>query len=105
MTFLINIDSKDSDVLGNPREFLKSKNFSGSSCKIQGAFSVQIAVELISSKTIWLYTRTIKDECCETVASGGVVDTVYLDFQKAFDTVSHRRLIGKLEAYCISKKY
>lgn len=42
------------------------------------------------------------DKCCEIIASGGVVDTIYLDFQKAFDTVPHRRLIGKLDAYGIS---
>ena len=37
----------------------------------------------------------------KTLARGDIVDTVYLDFNKAFDTVPHRHLIGKLEAYDI----
>ena len=35
------------------------------------------------------------------VANGDVVDSIYLDFSKAFDTVPHRRMLGKLEAYGI----
>ena len=31
--------------------------------------------------------------------NGGVVDTICLDFQKAFDTVPHRRLMGKIQSY------
>ena len=42
------------------------------------------------------------DKCADMVARGSVVDSIYLDFQKAFDTVPHRRLMKKLEAYGIS---
>ena len=38
------------------------------------------------------------DICCESIAIGKVVDTVYFDFAKAFDTVPHRRLQKKLES-------
>ena len=44
------------------------------------------------------------DECLEIVASGGVIDAIYLDFAKAFDKVPHRRLLQKLEAYGIKGK-
>ena len=39
------------------------------------------------------------DKCIDTIVNEGVVDTIYLDFQKAFDTVPHRRLMGKFQSY------
>ena len=41
------------------------------------------------------------DECIKIITQGGVVDAIYLDFAKAFDTVPHRRLLGKLNSYGI----
>ena len=41
------------------------------------------------------------DDCAETMANGGVTDTIYLDFAKAFDTVPHERLLVKLKSYGI----
>ena len=41
------------------------------------------------------------EECLKKIANGNVVDAIYLDFSKAFDTVPHRRLLGKLECYGI----
>lgn len=44
------------------------------------------------------------DTCADVIANGGVVDSIYLDFSKAFDTVPHRRLNIKLKAYGIEGK-
>ena len=44
------------------------------------------------------------DNTLDHISKGGVVDAIYLDFSKAFDTVPHQRLIGKLEAYGVKGK-
>ena len=44
------------------------------------------------------------DECIEEISDGSVVDAIYLDFSKAFDTVPHKRLMSKLESYGITGK-
>jgi len=44
------------------------------------------------------------DQVTECVDRGDAADVVYLDYQKAFDKVPHRRLLAKLEAHGISGK-
>ena len=35
----------------------------------------------------------------KTLESSGRIDVVYMDFEKAFDKVPHKRLLSKLKAY------
>ena len=44
------------------------------------------------------------DRATEVIVEGKVVDIIYFDFAKAFDTVLHRRLLHKLESYGIKNE-
>jgi len=46
----------------------------------------------------------IFDTWTEILDRGGELDVIYLDFMKPFDTVPHKRLIGKLRSYGMSGK-
>lgn len=44
----------------------------------------------------------VMEKWTEELDEQNAIDCIYLDFQKAFDTVSHKRLIHKLKAYGIT---
>jgi len=41
------------------------------------------------------------DEWTEALETGGRIDVIYTDFEKAFDKVPHKRLLSKLRCYKI----
>ena len=41
----------------------------------------------------------ILEEWTEALDNGLTVDCIYMDYRKAFDTVPHNRLLGKLKSY------
>ena len=55
----------------------------------------------ISGRSTVTQLLSYLDSCIRKITSGEVVDVVYMDFQKAFDTVPHARLLKKLQAYGI----
>jgi len=56
----------------------------------------------ISGRSTCLQLLKVIDQWTEAIDDGKTVDTIYLDFMKAFDTVPHRRLIGKLRSYDVT---
>jgi len=46
--------------------------------------------------------RDMLDKWTEYLESGGQIDVVYTDFEKAFDKVPHKRLLSKLHSYEIN---
>ena len=45
----------------------------------------------------------ILNDWTDSTENGKHTDCIYLDYQKAFDTVPHKRLISKLKSYNINK--
>ena len=56
----------------------------------------------IKGRSTVLQLLTVMDTWTKTLDSYESIDIVYLDFLKAFDTVPHRRLIGKLKSLGIT---
>lgn len=58
----------------------------------------------IKGRSTVLQLLTLLDKWTQSLESRGQTDVIYTDFEKAFDKVPHKRLIGKLEAYGISSE-
>ena len=58
----------------------------------------------ISGRSTTLQLLLVLDHWTEILDNGGSIDSVYMDFMKAFDKVPHRRLIKKMKHYGIGEK-
>ena len=57
-----------------------------------------------SKRSCYTYLITFVQELVSEEAGGGQVDSLVLDFSKAYDKVSHARLMNKLNFYGIRSK-
>ena len=55
----------------------------------------------ISGPSTSLQLLEVLDKWTEALDNGHYVDCIYMDFQKAFDKVSHKRLLEKIKSYGI----
>ena len=55
--------------------------------------------DFINGRSTTTQLLSYLDKCIDTIVSGGVVDTIYFDFAKAFGSAPHERLLGKLKSY------
>lgn len=53
----------------------------------------------INGRSTTTQLLTFLDNCAEAIAKNDVIDTIYFDFAKAFDSVPHERLLKKISAY------
>ena len=56
----------------------------------------------ISGRSTTTQLMRYLDNCLDAIVNGNVVATFYLDFAKSFDSVPHRRLLGKLILYGVT---
>ncbi len=53
----------------------------------------------LQGRSISLQLLEVMDKWTDALDAGLSIDTIYMDYQKAFDTVPHKRLISKLKSY------
>jgi hypothetical protein len=58
----------------------------------------------VSGRSCTTQLLRVVDKWSEVLDRGGALDAIYLDFAKAFDSVPHKRLLGKLSSYGIDGK-
>ena len=57
---------------------------------------------MISMDSSALQLLNVLEKWCDILDEDGIIDDVNMDFRKAFDSVPHKRLLGKLESYGIT---
>jgi len=57
----------------------------------------------MAGRSTSLQLINVLEEWTEAIDSGKTIDCLYMDYKKAFDTVPHKRLLKKLEAYGLGK--
>ena len=55
----------------------------------------------ISKRSASLQLLTVLEIWCNILDESGILDDINMDFQKAFDQVAHKRLLGKIESHGI----
>lgn len=58
----------------------------------------------ISGRSTTLQLLIVMEEWTEILDNGGTLDSIYMDFMKAFDKVPHKRLLRKLRSYGLSEQ-
>ena len=71
---------------------------------VQNKFLSDKQYGFIPGRSTSLQLLTVLDKWTESIDQGHPVDCIYMDYQKAFDTVPHKRLINKLNSYGINNQ-
>ena len=56
---------------------------------------------LLSGRSTTLQLLNVLDDWTDALDNGHIIDIIYTDFQKAFDSVTHKRLLSKIKSYGI----
>ena len=54
-----------------------------------------------SGRSTTLQLLNVLDDWTEALDNGHIIDIIYTDFHKAFDSVPHKRLLSKIKSYFI----
>ena len=66
-------------------------------------FLVNNQYGFIPKRSTTIQLLAVLEKWTEALDTNSDIDCIYMDYQKAFDKVPHKRLLGKLETYGIKK--
>ena len=71
--------------------------------KIKNLFNKQF--RFLSGSSTTLQLLNVLDDWTEELDNGHIIDIIYTDFQKVFDSVPHKRLLSKLKVMVLRATY